>query len=488
MIENIREFGSDPMRFFESLIIPTPAGPVALGDCWADFQQQDFSAIAPSLKALAKSKAPPCNRFWIERVKGCSKDSDAAAIALWLLAFSPRKLSLQIAAVDADQAKLIKDAAAERLRFNPYLLQCIESQAMQMVNPTTGSDLQVLTADAASVHGFRPSAVFFNELAHFGKRDFFDAVMSNVAKNPNTLLVVLTNAGWADSFAWKLRAEAERSPRWYFSVRTEPAPWISPDDVAEQERILPSGMFDRLWRGVWSTGSGDLLSADDLESAIMQPAGPQFPQPGPLTKPQPNSTYVLGVDLSTKRDRSAVVLLGRNGRTGRVRLANCRSWKPGRDGKIDLVEVQECVEDWAKRFRATIAFDPFQAELLAQQLQRKSLRTHEVTFQASNLTKMASGLLETFRDRVIDLYRHDELLTDFRRLRLVEKTWGLKLESARDDSGHADLAIAFSIALLVIREIPPLTGLAWSPVFSTRSMYGEQINFSNPFMRKADAG
>ena len=136
-----------------------------------------------------------------------------------------------------------------------------------------------------------------------------------------------------------------------------------------------------------------------------------------------------------------------------------------------------------------MAFDPYQAELLSQYLQRQGIRTHEVTFQASNLTKMASVLMESFRDRTIDLYNDQELLADFRRLRLVEKTWGLKLESARDETGHADAAISFCVALMVIREIPPLSGLAWGGVIQTRNNIfrpagtGEQLT-SQPILQK----
>src|SRR5262245_58131309 len=60
MIAQLREFANDPLAFFANLIIPTPAGPAVLAGCWPEFQQRDFEALAPSLKALARGKAPPC--------------------------------------------------------------------------------------------------------------------------------------------------------------------------------------------------------------------------------------------------------------------------------------------------------------------------------------------------------------------------------------------------------------------------------------------
>jgi len=475
MIDQLRQFASDPMQFFASIIIPTPAGPRALGDCCADFQRADFEALAPSLKALASGKAPPCNRYWIERTKGSSKDGDAAAAALWLLAFSPRKLSLQIAAVDSDQARLIKDAADDRLRLNPYLFGRIESQANRLINPATGSTCEILTSDTASAHGSRPDAVVLNELAHFESRDFCDAVISNTAKNPNTILVVLTNAGFLDSFAYKLRAEAVNSPRWYFAARKEPAPWISPDDVAEQERILPPSMFTRLWRGEWTSGDGDAISMEDLNAAFdlsLQPT---------LTR-HPSTTFIAaGLDLGIKRDRSAFATVGWQPAEGTFRLYDLQSWQPTPGVKVDLIEVRERIVYTARALGINgVWADQYQAELLAAELNDRGVSTIAVPFAGKVLDRMATLTLMVFRERRIKLYADEKLRRGLEQLRVVTRQWGLKLDAPRTDDGHADEAIALVLALLGAGEAataPPLEHdepiIDFNPMAGT--MYGQSM-------------
>ena len=105
---SLRNFASDPLAFIGELTVPSAAGPCRFADAMADFQRIDFQAMAPSLVALTHGKKPPTGRFWIERTKGASKDSDLACCLLWLLAFSPRPLRVQIGAYDAQQADEVR--------------------------------------------------------------------------------------------------------------------------------------------------------------------------------------------------------------------------------------------------------------------------------------------------------------------------------------------------------------------------------------------
>src|SRR5690606_21523037 len=101
-----------------------------------------------------------------------------------------------------------------------------------------------------------------------------------------------------------------------------------------------------------------------------------------------------------------------------------------------------------RRYSLTsVGYDPHQAALMAQRLTRQGVRMDEVPFVGKNLDLMATTLLETFRSKIIDLYDCDRLITDLQRLTIVEKSFGMKLESISDADGHADSAIALAIAL-----------------------------------------
>ena len=134
MPERFREYAGSPLAFLEDLIIPGVHGAVRFGDAWADFQSDEFKKLAPALLAVASGKKPPIGRYWWERTKGASKDSDLACCLLWLLAFTRRPLSCQVGAADQDQAAELRKAAADVLRLNPWLSQRISVQNWRIIS------------------------------------------------------------------------------------------------------------------------------------------------------------------------------------------------------------------------------------------------------------------------------------------------------------------------------------------------------------------
>ena len=146
-------------------------------------------------------------------------------------------------------------------------------------------------------------------------------------------------------------------------------------------------------------------------------------------------------------------LAGCRGAQAKVRLAWCMSGAPGADGQIDLMAIERAVLEARQRFRLSgVYYDPTQAALMAQRLSRQGVRMHEVPFVGKNLSEMAWTLLQLFASYEIELYRSPldsskDLVRDLGRLTIVERPFGYKLESARDETGHADLAVALAIAL-----------------------------------------
>jgi hypothetical protein len=174
---------------------------------------------------------------------------------------------------------------------------------------------------------------------------------------------------------------------------------------------------------------------------------------GPCRTPEQDEVFVGGLDLATKRDHAAFVVLAADWRRQRVRLAYCQSWKPGPDG-IDLQAVREGVAATARRFDCALAYDPHQCHLLAADLRTDGIACVEMPFTGPNLNRMASALIQVFKERRIDLWREPELIADLGRLCIVEKSFGYKLEASHDpNAGHADRGFALAIALPPAMEI-----------------------------------
>jgi hypothetical protein len=158
---------------------------------------------------------------------------------------------------------------------------------------------------------------------------------------------------------------------------------------------------------------------------------------------------VAGLDLGVKQDHSALVVLAGSRESLQLRLVYARNWAPDpKTGRVDLVGVECAVLHVHQRFGlATCGYDPHQAALMAQRLELQKVPMQEMTFTGKNLNLMASTMLDVFRSRRIELFEHPGLIADLSRLTIEEKSYGYRLSAVRNETGHADLAVALSIAL-----------------------------------------
>lgn len=442
----IQTYRADPMAFIEELLIQAANGVARFGDVMADFQRERFAAICPSLLALARGESPPIGRFWWEATKGASKDSDLACAILWLLAFSSRSLTCQIGAADADQADELRKAAKEILALNAYLAGRIGIQSWRILCAATNSEAEIIAADVAGSHGARPSLLVLNEVHAIAKWEFAQNLLDNASKVPNGIVVCATNAGFIGSEAYKLREIARTSSRWSFHELARPAPWLDEAELAEAQRRNPPERFNRLFWGRWSTGTGNALSAADVEACITL-SGPHHCR---LC-----DAYLAGLDLSQTRDRSALVLLALDAPNQVVKLAGVWEWSPEDcGGRVVLSEVQAHLEKLHSKIALDgVLYDPWQAELMAEELAARGVPMIRWNQSPANLDLMARAVLDAFRDRAIALYRHEGLISDLYELNLIERDSGYRLQSKRGKRGHSDTAFALATAAP--------TALAW---------------------------
>lgn len=478
----------DPSAYRAALLIDCDGSPKRLSDVLDPWQLRDFEALDGGWRRVVGQRAEGKLRSWWERPRGHSKTQDTAVMVCWALFASRRRLNGFCAAADRDQAKLLRDAIDGLCRLNPWLGSLLTVDQFRVSNSHTGSSLEIVSSDAASSYGLLPDFICCDELCHWGRRDLWDSLLSSAAKRANCLLSVISNAGFQDSWQWQTREAIRQDPSWYFSRLEGPqASWITPGRLDEQRRLLPPIAFDRLWLNQWSSGSGDAIDPHLISRAVTLD--------GPATASERGWQYFAGLDLGLKRDASAFVIVGRlvgwcetisrpAGRPGnqfdamrdlgliddatelgdsvdyvehpgdgRQRLVDVTIWQPPRGGKIDIEPIEAAVLAAHERFGLSgLAFDPWQAAYAAERLRKAGVPMVEVPFVPSNLASMAQCTLDVFNDRRIDLYDHPQLLTDLRALRVVERQYGIRLESPRGPSGHGDAATALSLALHVAQS------------------------------------
>ncbi|NQT17325.1 MAG: hypothetical protein HQ582_31515 [Planctomycetes bacterium] len=477
----------EPAYFRSVLKIDTDAGPVRLGKVCEPWQRDAFEAMDPGWQNVVHRTGDGPGRFWCERPRGHSKTADIATMATWALFASRRKLSGVAAAADGDQANLLRNAISMLITQNPWLGDVLKLRTGKVINKHTDSELNIIASDAPTSYGLLVDFIVADELTCWKNRKLWDSLLSSAAKRKHCLLAVLTNAGHQATWQYKTRKQVGEDPAWSVSILDGPmASWIDAKRLAEQERLLPPSVYRRLWHNEWSSGDGDALPERWISDAITQP-GPCGPEPGWI--------YVAGLDLGLRHDATALVILGRHAgettrravekrqypsaieaqlelgylttsepdfeethvpATGRLKLCGLSIWEP-RGGEICLNDVENAIVTAHERFGLqAVGADAWQAAGLAQRLQGKGIAVEALAPTSILLQGIAKAVLDVFRGRRLDLYPHTELLADVRAARLVEKSYGVRIESpknAEGGTGHGDTLSALGLAIYLGERI-----------------------------------
>jgi hypothetical protein len=481
-----------PEVFRQHLLIDTDTGPHPLAHCLDTWQAADFAALDSGWRRVAGHDIAGAQRAYLERPRGHSKTADLAVMATWALFAARKQITGVAAAADKDQARLLRDSIAKLVSLNTWLAPILEVQAYRVANRRTGSTLEILSADALSSYGLTPDFIVADELTHWPSDALWVSLLSAAAKRAHSMLVIISNAGVGagSSWQWKIRASAEIDPDWYFhSLNGCCASWISAKHLAEQRRLLPSIAFDRLWQNRWTTGAGDALDHADIARAVVCR--------GPLRRRKPGHVVVGGIDVGLRRDSSCFLVLSKSvgetrvierpgpdpvvpkairvareigmlppptptvetvrhiRGTGRLRVCDVKVWRP-RDsgGKVSLERIERHILQANEVYGGfdCVAYDPSQMEGSAERLEKAGIPMIRVPFTGPMLSEVASMLVTAFAENGIQLYQHDQLLSDLRSLRIEERSFGVRLVSPRTKDGHGDSVSALCVAMMAAKD------------------------------------
>src|SRR5262249_4157484 len=147
--------------------------------------------------------------------------------------FSRRALKIQVGASDRDQAAEVRSAAEDIVREVDCLRGMVSIDQWQIKCESTGSVCRILAADAAGASGGRPDVLLLEELVMIGDEDFATNLLNNASKIPGSLTIIQTNAGFQNTWQWRLRELARTSDRWYFLQGNDRPPQISAEEYEE---------------------------------------------------------------------------------------------------------------------------------------------------------------------------------------------------------------------------------------------------------------
>lgn len=423
------------------------------GDLMQPWQARDFRVLDAAWRQLAGvTHTAPYQRAYIERPRGHGKTSDMAVQIAWILLFARRTVEGLAAAADRDQANLLWDAVRRIARLNPLFCGELVFHRHRITNPRTGSRLEVISSDVGSSWGALPDFVICDELCHWERPDLWHSLASSAAKKPGSVLAVLTNAGVGRGWQWFVREAARTSPGWYFSsLDGAQAPWIRPEWLAEQERLLPRPVYERLWQNIWQHSDGEFVTLADAEacrdaSLSMQSRG------------QPHRQYIAAVDYAEKHDLTVGVVLHRDG--PRLVVDRMDVAAPRHDAPVKVAWVEAWMRQIAADFHAvTYVLDEYQLLGTIQTLEplytirrfafQGGRGNHALALALRRLILHREVVWYSGCGQIADVPQRDDIETELAALLLRQSASGrCRLDHRPGGQHHDDRAFALGAACL----------------------------------------
>ena len=211
------QLGQDVCDFVEMLPLSDGSGPFRL-------QQWQWETVVSFYGTYTfDDKARKIRQYqylYLEVPKKNGKSELSAALALYhLLADGEERPEVYCVAADKDNAGIVFSAAVYMIEHTPALMRMVNSGKIKIVESQriirfkpNGGVMKVLSSEAYSKHGYKPSCVIFDELHAQPNRDLWDVMTfgaGDARKQP--VWLVLTTAGDdpdRGSIGWEKHAEA----------------------------------------------------------------------------------------------------------------------------------------------------------------------------------------------------------------------------------------------------------------------------------------
>jgi phage terminase large subunit-like protein len=462
----MRQAAKSPKHFRNALRISSDDTIKFRNKC-QHWQKKDFESLDPAWKKLAgHSVTVNCQRAYIERPRGHSKTSDMAIQLAWIIQFSPDQLSGLVAAADREQASLIWEAIRKIATLNPRLCSKLSFRKHLVINTETGTQLDIISSDVSSSWGALPDFVVCDELCHWEKPDMWYSLLSSAAKRPNSVLVVLTNAGFGRGWHWDVREAARENEQWYFSsLDGSQAPWIHPVWLEEQKDLLPTQVYERLWLNRWQHSDGTFITLEEAESC-------RDSSLKPANSGQPGQQYIAAIDYAEKRDYTVGVLLHHDG--SRIVVDRCDVVVPSEGNPVKVSWVENWIKNIKEQFHQVhFIIDEYQLLSTIQKLENNySIERFEFRGGKGNHS-LAICLRKLIIHQEITWYpgcgqlpeidERDDLETELSSLLLKQKPNGrCRIDHLQDGRHHDDRCFALGAAALHLET--KASGQEWMQV------------------------
>lgn len=306
------------------------------------------------------------------------KSGVGSTLGLGGLVLGPEGGETYSAAADKEQARIVFKTAQRMVKMDPELSEILKVWRDVIEYEATGSIYRVLSAEAFTKEGLNPSLVLFDEVHAQPNRELWDVMALAMGARVEPLMVGITTAGvrtdttGQDSLCYGMYQYGVRVAKGEIEDPTFFMAWWEPR-IPEADHRDP-----QTWREA-NPGLGDLVSAEDLASAVLRTPENEFRTKRcnqwvatqqawfptgmweglTVRRPVPNGAeVVLAFDGSFSGDSTGLTV--HDVTDYHIDVVACWEKPPDGDGwRVDPDEVEAVVRDAFTRWRVRwCVYDP----------------------------------------------------------------------------------------------------------------------------------
>jgi len=231
------------------------------------------------------------------------------------------------------------------------------------------------------------------------------------------------------------------------------APWQTEKWREQMRSSLRPNAYLRLIENRWVSGESSFIDPAWWDACVDPEVHPVVSNPG--------LPVWIGLDASTKRDSTAIVVASWDTAAKKCRLVWHRIFQPTPDDPLNFeATVEATLLSLAKRFDIrAVRFDPFQLVATAQRLMAAGLPMREFPQSVPNLTEASTNLYELVKGGNVISYPDDDIKLAMQRAVALETSRGWRI--AKEKASHRiDVVVALGMAALgaVQGQEEPQTG------------------------------
>jgi phage terminase large subunit-like protein len=203
------------------------------------------------------------------------KSGIGSTLGLGGLVLGPNGGEVYSCAADKDQAKIVFNTARRMVQMDPELTDMLKVFRDVIEFPATGSVYKALSAEAFTKEGLNPHLVVFDEVHAQPNRELWDVMALAQGARVEPLMVGITTAGvrtdttGQDSLCYSMYQYGIRVAKGEVVDPTFFMAWWEPANPDADHRDPAT------WREA-NPGLGDLVSAEDLASAVLRTPENEF--------------------------------------------------------------------------------------------------------------------------------------------------------------------------------------------------------------------